>query len=194
MDYYSSGKVVREKCFIFGRGNLESATILDQSPPKNDHFFLDMQTRQFHPYISAEPRMLQTGECLPCTSGGMPVRGAGGHVPPYCSFPRASVRYSGWPACALAPGGGAGSGPPAAVVGGAARTGAAPRVYYSALRPQPPQLTGCIEWGRRCGARRGRRRRRGGRGRGRGRERPPGTPSPPCWRTGTARARAGRRP
>ena len=51
MDYYSSGKVVREKCFIFGRGNLESATILAQSPPKNDHFFLDMQTRQFHPYM-----------------------------------------------------------------------------------------------------------------------------------------------
>ena len=54
MDYYSSGKVVREKCFIFGRGNLESATILAQSPPKNDHFFLDMQTRQFHPYVQTK--------------------------------------------------------------------------------------------------------------------------------------------
>ena len=50
MDYYSSGKVVHEKCIIFGRSNLESVTILAQSPPKNDHFFRDMQTRQFHPY------------------------------------------------------------------------------------------------------------------------------------------------
>ena len=50
MDYYSSGKVVREKCFIFGRGNLESATILAQSPPKNDHFFRDMQTGRLLPY------------------------------------------------------------------------------------------------------------------------------------------------
>ena len=51
MDYYSSGKVVHEKCFIFDRSNLESVTILAQTPPKNDHFFRDMQTQQFHPYV-----------------------------------------------------------------------------------------------------------------------------------------------
>ena len=51
MDYYSSGKVVHEKCFIFDRSNLESVTILAQTPPKNDHFFRDMQTGRLLPYI-----------------------------------------------------------------------------------------------------------------------------------------------
>ena len=65
MDYYSSRKFVREKCFIFGRSNLESATILAQSPPKNNHFFRDMQTRQFHPYACLWLFLLSTLPAVP---------------------------------------------------------------------------------------------------------------------------------
>ena len=64
MDYYSSGKVVHEKCIIFGRSNLESVTILAQSPPKNDHFFQDMQTRQFHPYAFNVEQIFEEEKCF----------------------------------------------------------------------------------------------------------------------------------